>query len=89
MTRVPRPAALKSLSILVADACEVLTLEVDRTGLLAKGEWAFRLDTEDEHFKTEMGPRWAAVTWRIFLAKDDDLNLWQLARAVRLDANFS
>jgi hypothetical protein len=78
----PKAADLKSLSILLGDACEAVTLEVDQKGLLAKGEWAFSLDTESDEFKAEMGPRWAGVTWRILLAKDGELNLWQLAKAV-------
>lgn len=79
----PDANALEYVSVLVSDACEVLTFEVDREDLLKPGEWSFRLDTEDDRFRAEMGPRWASVVWRITLAKDEPKStLWQLVKKV-------
>jgi hypothetical protein len=81
----PKAAALESLNILVGDACEVLSLEVDQKNLLKPREWAFRLDTEDDEFMTEMGPRWASVVWRIILAKRGKSTLWELVKEVSVN----
>lgn len=80
----PRKASLESVAIVISDACEVLSFRVDSKSLLKPGEWAFKLDTDNDEFKEELGARWASATWKITLAKKDDWNLMRLIREVRM-----
>jgi hypothetical protein len=60
----------------------VIKVEVDRSGLLKPGQWSFSLKLS-EGWKEEMHynkvhTQWSRGTWRVFLAKDDEKDLWKL-----------
>jgi hypothetical protein len=70
---------LHQISIIALRNREVFQIEVDDTGLLKAGQWAYSLAPPSEGFKEEMDSPPSGVLWKVTLAKEDRKCLVQLA----------
>jgi hypothetical protein len=90
---LPRPLisepfhSVKSIGLVVHSTCEVIAITLDDTYLLQPGQWSFSLDTQSQDYRNELGTRWASVTWRVHLARNGALFLWEIFMNWKPDFN--
>lgn len=72
--------AVESISYIMLDWREIVTIALDNRGLLKPGQWSFSLDVKSELFKAEMGKRWSGVTWRVTLGRNGQRSLCEVTQ---------
>lgn len=70
---------LESVTLLLLEDVEVITIRLDTTGLLKPDEWSYSLDLASQDFKEQMGVWWSGVTWRVTLGSKEGDGLWDRA----------
>jgi hypothetical protein len=80
-----RDGDLQSITLLLLEDREVITIRLDETGKLKPEEWSYYLDVDSTEFTEQMSSSWSGVTWRVFLGKKERVGLWERAASWKVD----